>query len=129
MYVKCLYPRSNLKLLQLWCSVDVVEVFVVVVLIAPIYSIKSCIILHRHHRFDDNDYENILSDKVNIGRITTANDNRNNLPPELLNALAWHNKSSGKISRMGSLLPVVGSWQVFERALCKDIRKYKFRIK
>lgn len=91
--------------------------------IAPIYSIKSCIILHHHHSLDDNDYENILSDKVNIGRITTANDNRNNLPPELLNALAWHSKSSGNISRMGSRLPVVGSWHVFERALWNENSK------
>jgi len=46
-----------------------------------------------------------------------AKDNRNMRWPELLNALAWQSRSSGKISRMGRCRPDVGSWQVLARAL------------
>lgn len=41
------------------------------------------------------------------------------LTAELLNALAWHNKSSGNTSKNGTAFPVSGSTHVLRRALCK----------
>lgn len=49
---------------------------------------------------------NLINIGINVHLVTA----------ELLSALAWHSKSSGKISKNGISLPVCGSMHVFFRA-------------
>lgn len=55
----------------------------------------------------------------NINTLTNIGISIHLFTAELLSALAWHSKSSGKISKNGISLPVCGSIHVFLRARYK----------